>query len=221
MKCVVNPTVLILFSLLTQWSLAADSAASADWQQTLHTFDEWAAIQKRYDAKQIAAMRQKIADYAASLAPSEGGKLRAEINAKLRILLSTEANAARQWLAETLAVASDSYAQKIEAGLPDVVSSSPQQLAESLRAFEARETNLQQVREGMKDTQQVAIKALDDANRRQVEAAAQARAAASAPAPANAVVTPVAPRTYERYSSPYGPTLPYLYRPYAYGGFRW
>src|SRR5262245_25435581 len=106
------------------------------WQQTLHGFDEWADVQQIYTPQQVAEMRRKVVDNASSLAPAESDQFRGEINAKLHVLLSAEARDARKWLNETLAVASDSYAKKVRAQLPDVAHESASQLQADLDAFE-------------------------------------------------------------------------------------
>ena len=153
-------------------------------------------------------MRGKILDKIVSLPTEDSERFRDEVNAKLHVMMSAEARDARKWLNDTLAVASDSYAAKIRAKLPDVVKESPNELQADLDKFEARESNVKQYEKGMQETRQMQIKSLEEDARRQAAANANARAASTYnPAPGGA--TSRAPRTYQRYSSPYGPTSPY------------
>jgi len=96
------------------------------------------------------------------------------VNAKLHILLSAEARDARKWLTDTLSVASDSYAKKVRAQLPDVANESPRKLQADLDAFEAREANVKQFNQGMQQARQLEVKSIEEDNRRQAEANAQA-----------------------------------------------
>jgi hypothetical protein len=111
-------------------------------------------------------------------------------------------------LADTLAVASDSYAEKIRAKLPDITKESARQLQADLDAFEARESNVKQYQQGLQQTRQIAIRELEEDARRQAESNAQAHVGTNYnPAPGGAAIG--GPGAYSRYVSPYGPTLPY------------
>jgi hypothetical protein len=184
------------------------SALSAPWQQTLQTFEDWVQIQQLYTPQQTAEMRTKLLEKAYRLAPEESESFRHEIDAKLRVLMSEEARDARKWLASTLAVASDSYAQKIKAKLPDVVKESPNELMADLNAFESRQSNVKQYQQGLQETRQMTIKANEEDSRRQAEANAQAHVGSGYnPAPGGKAIG--GPGSYQRYRSPYGPTIPY------------
>jgi hypothetical protein len=190
-------------------SLAASSnVLSESWQETLRGFDEWSRVQQVYLPQQIVEMRRKMLDKATSLSPAESERFRGEISAKLHVLMSAEARDARKWLADTLAVASDSYAEKIRAKLPDITKESARQLQADLDAFEARESNVKQYQKGLQETRQMAIRELDEEARRQAESNAQAHVGTNYnPAPGGAAIG--GPGAYGRYVSPYGPTLPY------------
>jgi len=187
------------------------------WQQTLHTFDHWGSIQRLYSQAQIGQMRQILLDKVARLSPAERAQFKFEADAKLRVLLSAEANDAREWLVATLPVASKSYAEKVIAQIPDVFNAPAAEIQKALDKFEADRRGRQQFQAGFDQSREEAIKGIADRDQKDVAAAAQARAASSAPASFSGV-TPVAPQQgYHRYTSPYGPTLPY-YGGYGYGG---
>jgi len=184
------------------------TAIGGPWQQTLRAFDEWAQIQQTYTAEQITDMRRRMLEKAVSATPAVSEQFRAEINAKLQLLMGAEARDARRWLAATLAVASDSYAQKVRAQLPDVTKDSPAQLQAALDAFEARETTMKQYQQGLDQTRQMQIRAIQDSERRQAEANAQAHVGSNYnPAPGGAPSG--VPNANLRYYSPYRPIIPY------------
>jgi len=189
------------------------SSLSAAWQQTLQSFDDWGRVQEIYTPPQLAEMRQKMVEKAYRLAPDESESFRGDINAKLHILMSAEAGEARRWLTNTLAVASDSYAQKVRAQLPDVVTESPRQLQADLDAFAARQANVKQYQQGLEQTRQMAIKAIEADTRRQADANAQAYVGQTYnPYPSAAPIGGSA--AYQRYRSPYTPAAPIL--PFGY-----
>jgi hypothetical protein len=194
------------------------------WQHTLRTFDDWSKVQRLYSPEHMAQLRRQMLDKAASLSPDQSAQFRRETDARLSVLLSAEANDARQWLLDTLSVASDSYAKKVLAGVPDVAHASAGQLQQALADFEARHRSVQQYQAGLAQSRETAIQDLNERNRSNIAAAAEARAASAAPASFSGVVpNDAAQRTYERYRSPYGPTLPYFAYPIygRFGAFVW
>jgi hypothetical protein len=126
---------------------------------------------------------------------------------------------AEQWLVETLAVASDSYAKKILATLPDIVADSPGELRGKLRAIAIRAINLKQVRQEFDQTRQATIQAVMENELRQAQFNAQVRASMTYSTPnlysPAAHAGPAPSQRYSdyfnrRYSSPFS---------YAFGGF--
>jgi hypothetical protein len=193
-------------------ALGNSSGIDARWRETLSSFDEWAIIQRLYTKPQIAEMRAKILEKIADLPPEDSERFRDEVNTKLEVMMSGEARDARKWLNDTLAVASDKYAQKVRANLPDVVKESPSQLQADLDAFASRQTSAKQYQQGMEKTREMQIKALETNARRQAAANARARDNnVYNPAPGGAVIRERRPNY--RYSSPYGPTSPYSIYP--------
>jgi hypothetical protein len=112
----------------------------------------------------------------ATLLPSEAAQFRDEFTAKLSILGDPQWHNAEQWLAETLAVASDTYAKTILAKIPDIVADSPGELRAKLRAIAIREINLKQVRHGFDESRPATIQANREDQRRQAQFNAQVRA---------------------------------------------
>jgi hypothetical protein len=181
------------FTLIECWSVRADSGradgvsppgevqanlapAASPQAETLLAFDQWAAQQDYYSRQMIVAMRARLIDAFASLSPNDATQLRDEFIAKLNILRDPQWQNVELWLAETLAVASDSYAETILASLPDIVADSPGQTRAKLRNIANRAINLQQVRQVFDQTRQATIQANREDNLRQAQFNAHLRA---------------------------------------------
>jgi len=168
------PAGLLAQSPLPPPLIASSTAPTPPWDQIMQLFDEWAAVQQIYTPAQVSQWRAQILSKAASLPPADAQRLAIDLQTKLHVMLGAEARDARKWLADTLAVASDSYAKQIKAGLPDPRNMTAAQLQARLDEFENRETNMKQVEAGLQSTRQMQIKA--------IEADQQAQAAANAAA---------------------------------------
>ena len=140
------------------------------WAHVMQQFDEWAAVQQIYTPDQARQWRASIVGKQASLPAAEGKRFAQDLSAKLQVLLGAEARDARKWLADTLAVASDSYARQVKAGLPDPRTMTAPQMQARLDDFEARETNIKQVESSLQQTRQMQVRAAE-ANERAQEAA--------------------------------------------------
>jgi len=193
----------------------ASAAATADgqWPHVLQLFDEWAAVQQIYTPEQVQQWRAQLISKAATLPPADAAALATSMSAKLQVLLGAEARDARKWLAQTLEVASDSYAAKVRARLPDPRTMTAAQLQARLDEFENREANVKQVVASEQKTRQMQIQAIEDDQRAQ--AAANAAAWQGNNSLYGSAYYPVVPaRNYDRYYPPAGRNI-------VFGGFFW
>lgn len=212
----------------TATSLAAEpgNAASRDaaerneildgeaWRQTMLALDEWLSVQKTYEPKRAAQMRDQIVKRASQMSAEELSDFMAQLQAKLKILLGAEARDARQWLNETLATASDKYAKKIRAGLPDVANMTPQQIQEELDEFERRRAETRESRSAFDRAEQARIKGVEADLKQQRESSEKAldRAAADA---RKGYYSPS--RQVRQYHSEQPPYFPFFF----WGAYRW
>ena len=212
-----------IFALvLLSWASVVLAASSDNdpWNDTLRAFDTWAAEQELYPPHQVAQMRQRLLDRSAQLSESEAAQFRDEMNAKIAALNGPEAQAAERWMAATLAVASDAYARKLEATLPDVIDDSPGKLRAELDTLAARETNLKQVRQGFDQSRNTAVQAAEHDARQLAQANLQTRAAVNYGAMNPYRPTQGNQQLYQRYTG----YTPYSVGPYGYPsnfGFWW
>jgi hypothetical protein len=120
---------------------------SPDWKATLGAWNHWLAVQRIYDKQQVKKVKQQLDEKLKRLSAEELTQFRDDLHAKVHVLMSAEALDARHWLSETLAVASEKYANKVRAGLPDVANLSAQELQDQLNRFEER--RIQSLQDGV------------------------------------------------------------------------
>lgn len=194
---------------------SAGAPAGPVWAHALQLFDEWAAVQQLYTPDQVRQWRAQILSKVAGLPPADAQRLATDLNLKLQVMLSAEARDARKWLAETLAVASDSYAKEIKAGLPDPRTMTAGQIQARLDEFEGREANVKQVEASLQKTRQMQIQAIESDQRAQAAANAAAWQGGGGSSPASAYNPGANQRVLGgRYYPPMGRTI-------GAGGFFW
>jgi hypothetical protein len=190
--------------------------ASSPQAETLQAFDQWATHQDLYSQPMIAEMRNRLCLKLDGLPSTDAAHFRDELSAKLSVLGDSQSQEAEQWIAETLAVASEIYAKSILAKLPDVVDDSPSEVRAKLRAFVVRAINLRQARQGFNQSRQATIQVLREDERRQAEINAQIRASMTYSTPN--LYTPTVqngPPAYQRYSGYFNQRYG---SPYSFGG---
>lgn len=108
---------------------------SPEWRQAMLSLSTWFDTQKLYDKSQVLDLKRKINERVLEMSPTELLRFQHEIAEKVAILNGPEAQAIKIWLREQLSLASDEYARKILAGLPDVSKLSPDELQDYLNKF--------------------------------------------------------------------------------------
>jgi hypothetical protein len=124
----------------------------------------------------VVEMRERLSAAFASLPPGEAVLYRDNFITKLSILGDPQWQNGQQWLLETLAVASDSYAKTVLAMLPDIVGDSPGELRTKLRAISIRAMGLKQARQGFDEIRLATLQAVREDQRRQAQINNQVRA---------------------------------------------
>jgi len=136
---------------------AASLSAAEPLTEILQAYDRWATQQELYPPQLIAGFRGGLQNRFKSLPPDDAARLRDEIVAKLNVLGDPKWRDIELWFSESLAVASDSYANKLLAMLPDLVSDSPGETRSKLRAITVRAINLKQAQQGFEQNRQAAV----------------------------------------------------------------
>lgn len=139
----------------------ADIPISPQDEALVH-YDRWAAQQEVYSPAMIADMRQRLCDRLAALTPSDQPKLRNEILVRLSVFQEPLAQDAMEWVLQTLAVATDSYASTVRARLPDIVTDDADQIRKRFRALAIRRQDMQRYHAGFDQTRQATVAVLQN-----------------------------------------------------------
>jgi hypothetical protein len=109
-----------------------------EWKQTMHDFEQWLSAQVIYDPEQVKQIRKRMALGIERMTPAQLQRFQSDIQEKVAVLTSDEAQQAGTYLTETFAVASPAYARKIRAKLPDVLTMTASQISQQLDLFASK-----------------------------------------------------------------------------------
>src|SRR5947199_349205 len=112
------------------------------------------------DLSEECRMMVNIKTKLQTLEPSDLTLFSGDILEKLNTLSDPQLRDAQQWLAETLAMASESYAKQMLAQLPDIVDDNQNDFRAKLRVLIVRGINLKQARQGFDQGRQAIVQSL-------------------------------------------------------------
>lgn len=156
----------------------ARSLESPAWRETLRAWTEWLLAEPSYSPAEAKRLRQELDARLARMSGSQRVDFKRDLDAKLALLTGQAGREYRLWVHETLAVASDAYAGKLRAHLPDFANISASEVQMVLDRFEYERYLVQQHQEAHRRLQQQRIATLREELRYQREAADQALARA-------------------------------------------
>ncbi len=135
---------------------AANSAADADaaarrkivdsdrWKQMRSAFEQWLSVQQIYTIDEVAAMRAELNDRARAMSPQELEGLLSEMEHRLAVLTSPEADDARAWISQFLATQAKHSDEELRELRPDVMNMTAGQIRNELHQFQQRRLAAQQ-----------------------------------------------------------------------------
>lgn len=138
------------------------AVAISPLDDALGHFDHWTAQQEVYSPAMIADMRQRIRDRFAALSPADQRNFHDDILARLSVFQEPLAQDAMDWVLQTLAVATDSYASTVRARLPDIVNDSADVMRARFRALAIRRQDMQRYHAGFDQTRQATVAVLQN-----------------------------------------------------------
>ncbi|HVU85769.1 MAG TPA: hypothetical protein VHD36_00490 [Pirellulales bacterium] len=130
---------------------------SRAWQQTIADFESWLSSQTLYDAQQVKQTRARLEVGISRMTPAQLQWFENDMQAKLKVLNSDQAQEAAAYLAQTLAVASPAYARKVRQKLPDVLTAPAGQISQQLAGFAAKRDATAQMQQAFNDNRQQQI----------------------------------------------------------------
>jgi len=113
------------------------------WRRAHRAFREWLSVQQVYRPEQVAKLLGEMEARIDAMSARELADFLEVMEERLKVLLSPEAEEARQWLAQFLAVARDPE-RHLGRPLPDVMNMSASQIRQELREFQQRRAARQQ-----------------------------------------------------------------------------
>jgi hypothetical protein len=105
---------------------------SERWRRANRTFTEWLTVQQIYTEEQIDAVRAGLAAKIARMSPHELEEFLEDMEQRLAVLMSPEAEDSRVWLAQFFAVARDPEAQ-LGRQRPDVLNMTASEIRQELQ----------------------------------------------------------------------------------------
>jgi hypothetical protein len=158
---------------------------SARWQQANRTLNEWFSVQHIYRPEQVANIRAELTARIAKMPPRELEDFLKDLEERLQVLLSPEAEDARLWLGQFLAVAVNPERQ-LGRSLPDVLNMSASEIRQELRWLEQHRAQRQRSQAAFNQTRAAQVQSARGVQRSRQPAATTApnRAAQIANRPA-------------------------------------
>ncbi len=114
------------------------------WRQAIHAMNEWLSVQQVYTPQQVQALQQELDYKVQAMSPADLEALLGRMESKLSVLLSPDAQAARDWIGQNLAVMAAKPREEFKRSLPDPVSMTPTQMRQELESFRQRQASRQQ-----------------------------------------------------------------------------
>jgi len=111
---------------------------SPEWHDTVNQFNEWLSSQSLYDADQVKQTRARLEAGIKRMSAAQMQRFMSDMTAKLEVLGDQATRDAQQYLTETLAVASPTYARKVRQQLPDLLSMNATQIEQKLSAITSK-----------------------------------------------------------------------------------
>jgi len=165
---------------------------SPRWRQARYALHEWLSVQQIYSPQEVSKLLADLEHKAHTLPIDQLQDWLEDMEEKMTILMSPQAQEARAWLGQFLSVQAKYSPEEIQKMMPDVLRMSAAQVEERLQQFEQERAGTRQAQAAFDRNRQQEVEAQRRANA-QAQAAA-ARAQANRP-------TPQAPQT----RSPYAP----------------
>jgi len=149
----------------------AEILNSKRWRSAVHGFKEWLSVQQVYSKEQAQALTVQFDANVAKMSASQLQDMLDDMEAKLNVLFSPEAEEARAWLANYLTAYNQHGIEKIRQKLPDVAKLTAAQMRQELLRLD------QEQKQNRRTTQET--RRLRDQQAQNFRAARQADQAAS------------------------------------------
>lgn len=135
---------------------------SAEWRQTQQAYNEWLSVQKIYTPQEVKRLR---ADTQAKVAKMSAAQLQSfldDANEKVKILLSKDAEDARLWLAQRMAVEVKLTPEQMKEERPDIANMTAAQVEQRLLQIDQERKQTKTAQESFDADRKFRIKAINE-----------------------------------------------------------
>jgi hypothetical protein len=166
----------------------ADEAArqqilqSERWKNAVHGLQQWLSIQQLYTPEEVAVLRAQFKSRIDRMSPAQLEAQLAQLEEKLAVLSSPDAEDARRWLAQFLAVQRKYSDAQLRQMRPDIANMTAAQIRQELQKFQARRGQSQMFQSAAQQGRALQVQSAHNVQdaRRQAQQAARTQAAQSA-----------------------------------------
>jgi TolA-binding protein len=178
------------------------------WRAAVHGMEQWLSIQKIYTPQEVAVLRAQFKARIDRMSPAELQDQLTRIEEKLAVLSSPEAEDARRWLGQFLAVQAKYSDAQLRQMRPDIANMTAAQIRQELARFQARRGQMQGTQAATQQGRALQFQSAQNlqAQRRQAQDAARTQAAQSASTAAS-FPQPSQPPRQQTVPVPIGPPI--------------
>jgi hypothetical protein len=156
---------------------------SERWQRAIFEFGQWLSTQTIYNPEEVAQIKSDFNDRVARMSSYELTYLLDDLDAKLSILATPEAQDAKAWMGEYLSAMSNSKRARELQQVPDRAEMTAAQLHEEIERINRQRTRLQDQQQSFEQQRQNLLNAAAANRQMTADAAAAARSQSGAYSP--------------------------------------
>jgi hypothetical protein len=152
---------------------------SERWQRAQRDLNAWLSVQRLYSADEVSMLRAQFQNRIARMSPEELQKQLTYMEEKVAVLSSPEAEEARTWLAQFLAVQAKYTPEQLRQRRPDIARMTASQIRQELAQFQQRRGKTQQGQAAVQQGRALQIQSAQNVQAARRQASEQARQSAS------------------------------------------
>ncbi len=126
-----------------------------------HELHEWLSVQKVYTPSQLRKVEAELNAKVAKMSPQDLIDFMADMDAKLKLLMSSEAEEARLWVERRMAVQANLTPEQLKRMRPDVLNMTTAQLQELLQEWQDSRKRTVALQQAFDKDRQVRVKNIE------------------------------------------------------------
>jgi hypothetical protein len=155
------------------------------WRRARHGMNEWLSIQRLYSREEVALLQQQFQQRIDRMSADELQDQLLNMEEKLAVLSSPEAEEARTWLSQFLAVQAKYTDEQLRARRPDIANMTASQIRRELDKFQQRRGTAQRTQAAAQQGRAMQLQNAQSIQAQRQQGSEQARQSATRAAVAN------------------------------------